>query len=148
PSLGSAYQVFVPYVRKGPWQAHCALRVRFTPKEGRPIFSDLVHVTLPGPHSPTGAVESANPLAKFRNRPNPAAVKRGATIDHKRLSVAEREVEREIALAAERDDGPQVQEFDLRGRRIVQRPATTRGNVEADRAVALGDAEIERLVRE
>ncbi|MEX0717254.1 MAG: hypothetical protein WD066_11740 [Planctomycetaceae bacterium] len=149
PSLGPAYQVFVPYVRKGPWQAHCALRVRFTAEGARPMFSDLVHVTLPGPHSPTGAIERANPLAKFRNQPNPADVKLGATLDQKRLSAADREFEKEIVQAArERATGPQIHEFELTGGRAAQPLAPRGGDVEADRNAALGDAEIERLVRE
>ncbi len=46
--LGPAYHVFVPYVRKGHHQAHCALRVRLKPAEGPVIFSEMVNVTLSG----------------------------------------------------------------------------------------------------
>ena len=47
-TLGPAYHVFVPYVRKGHHQANCALRVRLKPAEGPVIFSDMAKVTLPG----------------------------------------------------------------------------------------------------
>jgi hypothetical protein len=48
-NLGAAYSVFVPYVRKDPWQAHCTMRVRFTPRDGAPVYSETARVTLPGP---------------------------------------------------------------------------------------------------
>ena len=53
-TLGLAYQVFIPYVGKQPWQTRSALRVRFVPKHGQTIFSEMVRVTLPGPTRPTG----------------------------------------------------------------------------------------------
>lgn len=47
--LGSAYQMFVPYMRKHSDQANCTIRVRFTPADGGPvIFSRVSKVTLPG----------------------------------------------------------------------------------------------------
>src|SRR5690606_2996280 len=47
-SLGPAYSVFIPYTRKGNHQALCALRVRFTPAAGTPMYSETVAVLLPG----------------------------------------------------------------------------------------------------
>ena len=47
-TLGPAYHVFVPYVRKGYHQANCALRVRLKPVDGPVIFSEMASVTLPG----------------------------------------------------------------------------------------------------
>lgn len=46
--FGPAYQLFVPYSRKGGHQAELALRVRHTPLNGSPLYSDLARVTLPG----------------------------------------------------------------------------------------------------
>ncbi|MBC7815851.1 MAG: hypothetical protein IAG10_03010 [Planctomycetaceae bacterium] len=46
--FGPAYQLFVPYSRKGRHQAELALRVRLTPANGSPLYSDIAKVTLPG----------------------------------------------------------------------------------------------------
>lgn len=47
-SLGPAYNVFIPYVRKNNEQVTCGLQIRLTPKAGPTMFSQMVHVTLPG----------------------------------------------------------------------------------------------------
>jgi hypothetical protein len=49
-TLGPAYNVFIPYVRKHAFQVNCALRVRLTPPEGEgsAVYSETVYVTLPG----------------------------------------------------------------------------------------------------
>lgn len=46
--FGPAYQLFVPYSRKGRHQAELAVRVRLTPLNGPTIFSDMSKVSLPG----------------------------------------------------------------------------------------------------
>ena len=46
--FGPAYQLFVPYSRKGRHQADLALRVRLTPSNGPAVFSDLARVALSG----------------------------------------------------------------------------------------------------
>lgn len=46
--LGATYSVFVPYPRPGTHEAKCALRIRFTPKDGAPVYSEMVNVALPG----------------------------------------------------------------------------------------------------
>jgi hypothetical protein len=46
--LGAAYQLFIPYTRKGSHRATCALRVRVTPPSGRPVFSKMASIILPG----------------------------------------------------------------------------------------------------
>ena len=46
--FGPAYQLFVPYSRKGRHQAELALRVRLTPANGSPVYSDIAKVTLAG----------------------------------------------------------------------------------------------------
>lgn len=61
-SLGPTYSVFVPYVRRGVKDANCALRVRFKPKRGPTIFSDLSNMPLNGNKKPlTGG--DAKPLS-------------------------------------------------------------------------------------
>ncbi len=47
--LGPSYSVFIPYTRPGNHQAQCALRVRLTPEQGMPIYSETASVILPGP---------------------------------------------------------------------------------------------------
>ena len=47
-NLGPAYQLFVPYTRKGGNLASCALRVRMTAKDRLPVYSKIAKVTLPG----------------------------------------------------------------------------------------------------
>ena len=46
--LGATYAVFIPYTRPGIHEAKCALRIRYTPKGGSPVYSDMVNVVLPG----------------------------------------------------------------------------------------------------
>lgn len=46
--FGPAYQLFVPYSRKGYHQADLALRVRLTPPNGMPLYSELARVSLLG----------------------------------------------------------------------------------------------------
>tara|TARA_R110002111_G_scaffold262613_1_gene339474 strand:- start:59141 stop:60034 length:894 start_codon:yes stop_codon:yes gene_type:complete len=47
-TLGPAYQVFIPYVRKGRDQAECALRVQLTQKDAPDIYSRMISVKLEG----------------------------------------------------------------------------------------------------
>jgi hypothetical protein len=47
-NLGPAYQLFIPYTRKGNHAAACTLRVRFTPEEGASVYSKMATVILPG----------------------------------------------------------------------------------------------------
>ncbi len=47
-SFGPAYGLFIPYVRKGLHEAHCSLRVQYTPDGGVPIYSEMATVVLPG----------------------------------------------------------------------------------------------------
>ena len=46
--FGPAYQLFVPYSRKGHHQAELAVRIRLTPSNGPVIFSDMAAISLPG----------------------------------------------------------------------------------------------------
>ncbi|MEW4526754.1 hypothetical protein [Maioricimonas sp. JC845] len=47
-NVGAAYQLFIPYTRKGIHEAECSLRVRFTPTNGLPLYSKMATITLPG----------------------------------------------------------------------------------------------------
>jgi hypothetical protein len=48
-AIGPGYSLFIPYSRKVSHQVQCAVRVRFTPENGTPIFSNTAAVILPGP---------------------------------------------------------------------------------------------------
>jgi hypothetical protein len=57
--LGHAYSVFIPYTRKGFHEAHCGLRIRFTPAAGGfPVYSEMTYVTLPGSRKRSAKPES------------------------------------------------------------------------------------------
>ncbi len=45
-TLGPAYNVFIPYMRHGTYEATCALRLRLTPKQGPAIFSEMASIEL------------------------------------------------------------------------------------------------------
>lgn len=47
-TLGPTYSVFVPYTRRGTYEAQCALRVRLKTSDGSTIFSDLASIPLDG----------------------------------------------------------------------------------------------------
>jgi len=52
-NLGAAYQMFIPYTRKGSHLANCEIRVRYTPKNnGNPVYSKMAKVILPGTARP------------------------------------------------------------------------------------------------
>lgn len=169
PSLGPSYQVFIPYMRPGNMLAHCALRVRFTPEGGRPIFSDLVYVTLPGTVPKQEATPFSEPLAAVRPAHKLADAPLGATVNHRRISGADLiandptpQVSRGHKLT-----GMQASTINVAGAPANGSPATAApaasdrlaanaasgmahqtGNDTARSAALLGDAEIERLVRE
>src|SRR5579863_4518261 len=60
--LGATYAIFVPYTRPGIHEAKCALRLRFTPKGGQPVYSGMMNVVLPGEkkHKDTAAPEEGD----------------------------------------------------------------------------------------
>jgi hypothetical protein len=51
-ALGPGYSVFVPYPDPEAYQVRCQLRVRFTPAEGRAIWSEALTMILEGPPRP------------------------------------------------------------------------------------------------
>jgi hypothetical protein len=50
--LGPAYSVFIPYVQNGHNQTECALRIKYTPKDETPLYSQMVKITLGGTRKP------------------------------------------------------------------------------------------------
>lgn len=81
-TLGPAYNLFIPYVRKHVYQVSCALRVRFKPEHGAPVYSEIVEVTLPGV---SRGEKAAPPTLQAAENPKPL----GATIEHRQISAAE-----------------------------------------------------------
>jgi len=71
-NLGATYQLFIPYTRKGSHQAHCSLRVRFTPQEGQPVYSDMASITLLGTKKQADA--AARTTAKEDEKSNKAVL--------------------------------------------------------------------------
>lgn len=64
-NVGAAYQIFVPYTRKGNHRATCSLRVRLTPEHGSPVYSKMASIILPGtvarrPDEPIGSQTPAS----------------------------------------------------------------------------------------
>jgi hypothetical protein len=47
--VGTTYGVFIPYPRADYHQAVCSLRIRFSPPNGRPLYSKPSTIVLPGP---------------------------------------------------------------------------------------------------
>ena len=47
-TLGPTYSVFVPYTRRGTYEANCALRVRLKTGDDAAVFSDLASIPLDG----------------------------------------------------------------------------------------------------
>jgi len=47
-TFGPAYYVFVPYTRHGNHEANCAVRIKYTPTEGIPIYSESCTINLKG----------------------------------------------------------------------------------------------------
>jgi hypothetical protein len=58
-NLGPAYQVFIPYTRKGRNYTECAVRVRFTAQDRLPVYSKMASVALPGRKNTGDAPQNA-----------------------------------------------------------------------------------------
>lgn len=82
--LGATYQIFVPYTRPGHHAAKCALRIRFTPRDGArtAVYSEMVNIVLegkkkssttdnPGVGSPDGGNYDDSPTADAASRKPP-----------------------------------------------------------------------------
>ncbi len=77
-ALGPSYHLFIPYTKRHPYQCRCSLRARLTPKDGPPVFSETVQITLRGS---TTEDQPKHPLTVL-----PAAADEpvlGATVEHR-----------------------------------------------------------------
>lgn len=60
-AVGPTYSVFIPYTRRGQYNAKCTLRMRFHQKDGPVIFSDATTLPLRGPSSDPDATTIFDP---------------------------------------------------------------------------------------
>lgn len=138
--LGPTYSVFIPYTRKGRHEAHCSLRLRFMPKIGPTIYSEMVEVELSGgPKRKTHA--NAEPSdageSSIDDEPEQAAVERKrARKDSQSARTAPRPATEDVAAPASNPTPPQVPE--------AAEPASNRQPA----SVPLTAEETERIVRE
>ncbi len=72
-TLGPTYSVFVPYTRRGTYEAKCALRVRLKPDDEPAVFSDMAMVPLDGRPKKASDTESQLPSAVEAKATNEAA---------------------------------------------------------------------------
>ncbi|QDU37738.1 hypothetical protein Mal4_20550 [Maioricimonas rarisocia] len=70
-NVGAAYQLFIPYTRKGVHQAECSIRVRFTPENGLPLYSKMASITLPGKKVVSPTSQTASPEIAATQQPVP-----------------------------------------------------------------------------
>lgn len=78
-NLGPAYQIFIPYSRKGGHYADCAIRVRLTGPEQLPVWSKLTNLPLAGRKSeskPASAAVDVTEDGRAEVEPLPAAERR------------------------------------------------------------------------
>ena len=61
-TLGTAYQLFVPYTRKGPYKATCGLRVKYISEDGRKVYSKMANVLLAGTEPPARQEQASSRL--------------------------------------------------------------------------------------
>ncbi len=71
--LGPSYQVFVPYVRKDPHAAKCAISVRLKPAAGPTIYSKLVPIMLPGLEREKATHDDAAVTKAGTSHPHPSS---------------------------------------------------------------------------
>lgn len=57
--LGAGHQIFIPYTRPGAHHAKCMLKLKYTPKEGRTVYSRMAQVVLPGTKTKTPVATQA-----------------------------------------------------------------------------------------
>lgn len=75
-SLGATYNVFIPYTRPGHHEANCTLRVRYSPKQGPTVYSEMIHIVLSGtkakPDSAAAAEKAETAKASRETAPESA----------------------------------------------------------------------------
>lgn len=79
-NLGSAYQLFIPYTRRGGNFANCEIRVRLTAQDRLPIYSKMAKIALPGRKQVPGAIQqaatTADPGRELQSLTEQAAIQR------------------------------------------------------------------------
>ena len=60
--LGVGHQIFIPYTRPGAHHAKCSIKLKYTPKEGRTVYSRMAQVVLPGTKTNTPVATQAPEL--------------------------------------------------------------------------------------
>lgn len=103
-NFGPTYSVFIPYSRKTQNQAQCALRVRFTPENGKPIYSNTAAVILPGQlrkkaEEPVDAKPKGDPRKSLKSLTIPLKEKRKKRFSE--LRIGESSMERVVAPVSE-----------------------------------------------
>jgi hypothetical protein len=146
-NLGAAYQLFIPYTRKGDHQATCALRVRYESPDGRPVLSKMAHVVLAGRKKEAAATAGvarvdgtadadAAPSAQERMSPTTLTLKRpgqaAPSLDELRARL-DRMLEEQAVQQASAEEveeaGPSPRTGTVRLRGAVQQAAAeTEGN--------------------
>ena len=71
--LGPCYQVFIPYTKNHDFQTRCSLSVCIKQDGGRPLYSELVSVQLPGVRPPEGSPVAPPPSVQAPSAPQAAA---------------------------------------------------------------------------
>lgn len=61
-NLGAEYDMFIPYPRPGAYAAKCQLRVKYVPKQGREVFSELSKAELKGISRPVASKPILSPM--------------------------------------------------------------------------------------
>jgi len=87
--LGPSYNVFIPYTRKHSWRTHCGLRVKLNSSFGGTAYSEMVHVTLPGP-VPRELPKAAplGPSLPLGSQQGETAIKFGASLQRRTVKPA------------------------------------------------------------
>lgn len=102
--LGPAYTLFIPYTRPGHELVNCALRIRYTPPSGPPIFSQMTTLTLPGAKN---ANATGEPTEVEMTMPASASKKKPTTIN---LSGRTQKKKKITQVAVEEDETDDAEE--------------------------------------
>lgn len=125
-TLGPSYHVFVPYVRKHPYQVSCGLRVRLKPPSGPALFSDMVHVTLPGPEPPAesqpngAAPRSVPPDVRRENTSGVAKTPQGASLTRQTIPLTTLNRAHRQTTQRARTNGPEIRNAEAVRRQMTE----------------------------
>lgn len=117
-NVGAAYQLFIPYTRKGGYSADCVLRVRVTPENGLPVYSKMSTIHLSGLRRPDESTPSRNAQVDSSAAEQPDSDRQPALED--------------LAMPIDMTDITNQQPASL----SLQRPAPTANTANLDAAIA------------